>query len=785
MDMEDQKRQAAKDFAEYWQDKGYEKGESQKFWLSLLRDVYGVSHPERYISFEDQVHLDHTSFIDGMIPSTHVMIEQKGRNKNLKAAIKQSDGSLLNPFQQAKRYITELPVSMHPKYVITCNFQEFLIYDMDNPQGEPEQLLLKNLPKEYYRLNFLVNEKSKVLKQEEEISVKAGDLVGKMYDALRKQYLDPDSDHAQKSLNILCVRLVFCLYAEDAGVFGSHSQFHDYLETYRTRNLRDALIKLFRILDQKPEDRDPYEAPELLAFPYVNGGLFADENIEIPRMDEEIAELLIKECSEQFDWSEISPTIFGAVFESTLNPETRRKGGMHYTSIENIHKVIDPLFLDDLKKELEEIKSIQVENTRKKRLVAYQEKLASLKFLDPACGSGNFLTETYLSLRKLENEAVSCYYEGQMVLGDFVDPIKVSISQFYGIEINDFAVTVAKTALWIAESQMIQETQKIVHMDIDFLPLTTNAFIHEGNALRMDWNNVLPRGACSYIMGNPPFRGARIMDKIQKEDVQKIFSGWKDVGNLDYVSCWFKRASDFMNNTSIRCAFVSTNSICQGEQVAPLWKPLFAAGIKINFAYKTFIWNSESNQKAHVHCVIIGFSYKSSESCSLFDGNQLKKVDFINAYLNNAPSVFIENRSHPLCNVPEARSGNKPIDNGNYLFSKEEMLEFIKEEPGSKKYFHPWYGSVEFIHRKPRYCLYLGNCPIGELLKMPYCLKRVEAVREYRLNSTSPGTKKLADKPTHFHVETILTKDFLILPLTSSQNRRYVPIGFMDKNGSL
>lgn len=530
MDMEDQKRQAAKDFAEYWQDKGYEKGESQKFWLSLLRDVYGVSHPERYISVEDQVHLDHTSFIDGMIPSTHVMIEQKGRNKNLKAAIKQSDGSLLNPFQQAKRYITELPVSMHPKYVITCNFQEFLIYDMDNPQGEPEQLLLKNLPKEYYRLNFLVNEKSKVLKQEEEISVKAGDLVGKMYDALRKQYLDPDSDHAQKSLNILCVRLVFCLYAEDAGVFGSHSQFHDYLETYRTRNLRDALIKLFRILDQKPEDRDPYEAPELLAFPYVNGGLFADENIEIPRMDEEIAELLIKECSEQFDWSEISPTIFGAVFESTLNPETRRKGGMHYTSIENIHKVIDPLFLDDLKKELEEIKSIQVENTRKKRLVAYQEKLASLKFLDPACGSGNFLTETYLSLRKLENEAVSCYYEGQMVLGDFVDPIKVSISQFYGIEINDFAVTVAKTALWIAESQMIQETQKIVHMDIDFLPLTTNAFIHEGNALRMDWNNVLPRGACSYIMGNPPFRGARIMDKIQKEDVQKIFQDGKTLG---------------------------------------------------------------------------------------------------------------------------------------------------------------------------------------------------------------------------------------------------------------
>ena len=778
--MEDQKRQAAKDFAEYWQDKGYEKGESQKFWLSLLRDVYGVSHPERYISFEDQVHLDHTSFIDGMIPSTHVMIEQKGRNKNLKAAIKQSDGSLLNPFQQAKRYITELPVSMHPKYVITCNFQEFLIYDMDNPQGEPEQLLLKNLPKEYYRLNFLVNEKSKMLKQEEEISVKAGDLVGKMYDALRKQYLDPDSDHAQKSLNILCVRLVFCLYAEDAGVFGSHSQFHDYLETYRTRNLRDALIKLFRILDQKPEDRDPYEAPELLAFPYVNGGLFADENIEIPRMDEEIAELLIKECSEQFDWSEISPTIFGAVFESTLNPDTRRKGGMHYTSIENIHKVIDPLFLDDLKKELEEIKSIQVENTRKKRLVAYQEKLASLKFLDPACGSGNFLTETYLSLRKLENEAVSCYYEGQMVLGDFVDPIKVSISQFYGIEINDFAVTVAKTALWIAESQMIQETQKIVHMDIDFLPLTTNAFIHEGNALRMDWNNVLPHGACSALIGNPPFLGARVMGKGQKDDVNYVFSGWKNAGNLDYVSCWYKLAADYMKNTSITAAFVSTNSICQGDSVAILWRPLFELGLHINFAYKTFIWNSEGNNKAHVHCIIVGFSYKNREPKILFDNGHHIEVNNINAYLINAANVFVESRNLPLCNVPSIGIGNKPIDGGNYLFTEEEMEDFVKKEPKAKEWFKPWYGAKEFINRKPRFCLWLGNCPPNVLKHLPQCLKRVENVRKLRLESKSPGTRKLAENPTRFHVENMPKGHYVVIPEVSSQNRRYIPMGYLD-----
>lgn len=784
--MEDQKQQAAKDFAEYWKDKGYEKGESQKFWLSLLRDVYGVSHPERYISFEDQVHLDHTSFIDGMIPSTHVMIEQKGRNKNLKAAIKQSDGSLLNPFQQAKRYITELPVSMHPKYVITCNFQEFLIYDMDNPQGEPEQLLLKNLPKEYYRLNFLVNEKSKILKQEEEISVKAGDLVGKMYDALRKQYLDPDSDHAQKSLNILCVRLVFCLYAEDAGVFGSHSQFHDYLETYRTRNLRDALIKLFRILDQKPEDRDPYEAPELLAFPYVNGGLFADENIEIPRMDEEIAELLIKECSEQFDWSEISPTIFGAVFESTLNPDTRRKGGMHYTSIENIHKVIDPLFLDDLKKELEEIKSIQVENTRKKRLVAYQEKLASLKFLDPACGSGNFLTETYLSLRKLENEAVSCYYEGQMVLGDFVDPIKVSISQFYGIEINDFAVTVAKTALWIAESQMIQETQKIVHMDIDFLPLTTNAFIHEGNALKMNWNNVLPHGTCSYIMGNPPFIGHQWRTKSQTEDMKIAFYDLDKHGKLDYVCGWYNKAADYMQNTRIQTAFVSTNSICQGETVPILWKFLFSIKhVIINFAYRTFVWKSESLNNAAVHCVIIGFScIDLKREKYIYTENGKKRARNINGYLMDAPNVFIHSRTKESLtpNMPKMSKGSQPTDGGNLILSEGEAVSLIKSYPIAQEFIKPYISSRDFIQGNKRYCIWLQNVTPDKYRKITPLMERIRKVAEVRLKSPTASVRKDAEKPMLFTQIRQPCTSYLAIPEVSSQRRRYIPIGYMTQD---
>lgn len=429
-----QQKSAAKKFAAYWKGRGYEKGESQKFWLSLLRDVYGVEQPEQFISFEEQVHLDHTSFIDGTIPSTKVLIEQKGLGKDLKKPIRQSDGTLLTPFQQAKRYITELPLSQHPRWVVTCNFETFFVYDMERPTGEPEEIRLENLPTEYYRLNFLVDTGNAHLKREMEVSIAAGEMVGLLYDAFRKQYADPDSEQALKSLNVLCVRLVFCLYAEDAGIFGHHGMFHDYLAEFDARKMRRALTDLFKILDTKPENRDPYlkdDFPELAAFPYVNGGLFADENIEIPPFTDEIRDLLLSKASENFNWSEISPTIFGAVFESTLNPETRRSGGMHYTSIENIHKVIDPLFLDELKKEFLEICGIAVERTKARKLKEFQKKLASLSFLDPACGSGNFLTETYLSLRRLENEVLRVLSHGQISFGDADwNPIQVSLDSF-------------------------------------------------------------------------------------------------------------------------------------------------------------------------------------------------------------------------------------------------------------------------------------------------------------------------------------------------------------------
>ena len=531
-----QQRTAAKKFSDYWKDKGYEKGQSQIFWTTLLTDVFGVTDVAQFIEFEDQVHLDHTSFIDGYIPSTKVLIEQKGLGKNLNEAIKQSDGSKLTPFQQAKRYITELPLSRHPRWVVTCNFEEFYVYDMENPRGEPEKIKLADLEREYYRLSFLVDTGSVHLQREMEISIKAGEVVGLLYDAFLKQYKNPESEETLKSLNKLCVRLVFCLYAEDAGIFGKHMMFHDYLSRFSTRDMRKALIELFQILDQKPEDRDPYLDDDLAAFPYVNGGLFADEQIEIPQFTEEIRNLLLIRASADFDWSDISPTIFGAVFESTLNPETRRSGGMHYTSLSNIHKVIDPLFLDDLKAELETIKAIKTEKIRVQKLQEYRQKLSKLTFLDPACGSGNFLTETYISLRRLENQALFAESGGQGMF--HIDGmIQVSIGQFYGIEINDFAVTVAKTALWIAESQMMHETEEIMNVNLEFLPLKSYANIIEGNSLRIDWNDVIPKEKLCYIMGNPPFVGARMMNNEQKKDVVDIFDGVKNNGNLDYVSC--------------------------------------------------------------------------------------------------------------------------------------------------------------------------------------------------------------------------------------------------------
>ncbi len=827
-----QMSKAAAEFAERWKGRGYERGESQLFWADLLTHVYEVDDIASFIRYEERVAsmVDSTNFIDAYIPSTKVLIEQKSIGKDLRTPVKQSSGIMLTPFQQAKQYVANMPRSQHPKWIITCNFVEFLIYDMERPNGEPEQILLKDLGKEYYRLKFLVDDKSEHITKEMEVSIQAGEIVGRIYDALLKQY-DDNSPKALRWLNILCVRIVFCLYAEDADIFG-RDQFHDFLANYEAKDMRQALRDLFEVLNTPIDQRSRYLMDDLKAFPYTNGGLFA-EQIEIPQFTDELRQILLQNASLNFDWSEISPTIFGAVFESTLNPETRRSGGMHYTSIENIHKVIDPLFLNDLQREFEEIIKVRVEKQRNKLLDAFQTKIAGLKFLDPACGSGNFLTETYLCLRRMENDIIRAIYHGKRILGGLVNPVKVSIQQFYGIEINDFAVTVATTALWISEAQMLRETERIIHQDIDFLPLKSYSNIREGNALQMDWDvmeypsdvsiiyaknthiihddeknwkvsestvefdeinlvtshydsepqpmTVRVRVQYDYIMGNPPFVGARLMSKSQKDDVLHLFGKkWQGVGNLDYVACWYLKAARLIKGTEAKGALVSTNSICQGEQVANLWPKLFDDGIRINFAHRTFQWDSEANQKAHVHCVILGFSYQQALPRIIFDGEHKIKAMNINAYLIDAPDVFVSSRQHPLCDVPEIGIGNKPIDGGNYLFEKEEMEAFIKNEPLSEFYFRPWYGAVEFLHQKPRYCLWLGECSPAELHRMPHCLKRIEAVRNFRLASKSEGTRKLANRPTHFHVENMPNDNYIIVPSVSSERRRYVPMGFMS-----
>ena len=794
-DME--QRTAAREFAAYWHNRGDEKQETQTFWLTLLQKVLGVEDADKLIAFEVPVKLDHVSFIDAFIAENRVLIEQKGSDVDLRKGYRQSDGSMLTPYQQARRYAGYLPHDQNPRWIVVCNFQEFHIHDMNRPNDTPDVIRLSELEDQAHRLAFLVKRADQVLQREMEISIQAGDLVGRLYDAFQKRYIQPESERALKSLNMLCVRLVFCLYAEDAGIFGSRQMFHDYMQAAGVKRARQALIDLFRVLDTPVAQRDPYMEEDLAAFPYVNGGLFSDENIEIPQFNEEIFNILLTKASGDFDWSHISPTIFGAVFESTLNPETRRSGGMHYTSIENIHKVIDPLFLDQLHKELEEIRATEVLRTRTARLKAFQDKLAGLTFLDPACGSGNFLTETYLSLRKLENEVVRLLIDtrkgevvGQIMMGldgDF-SPIKVSIQQFYGIEINDFAATVAKTALWIAESQMMKQTEDIVHMNLDFLPLKSYVNIVEGNALRLDWSQVVEKDRLDYIMGNPPFVGYSLQSKSQKDDILSIYvdekgKPYKTAGKIDYVAGWYFKAAQLMIGTRIRTAFVSTNSITQGEQVAGVWKPLYDRfGIHIDFAHRTFRWDSEASLKAHVHCVIVGYSSApNNEPKQLYSNDRMLLVNSINPYLVEADTIFIEAISKPLANVSQLMNGGKPTEGGNLILTKEEKDALLAAEPQAEVFIRPYMMGKDFIDRKPRYCLWMVNANPALLRKCPQVMKRIENVRNYRLASPKEATQKKAATPTLFDEVRECATDYVAIPKVSSENRRYIPIDYLSR----
>ena len=791
-------KDAARAFAQRWAGRGDEKSDTQTFWLEMLGQVLGAPNPFELIRFERSVKLGHKSFMDAFISSTHVLIEQKSLGVDLDTPQRQSDGTLLTPFRQAARYNSMLPYSERARWIVISDFARIRVYDMETPEAPPRIVTLANLADELDRLDFLVNREVKSLRKEEEtLSVKAGEQINKVYGLLLEKYFDAQSPETLRSLNMLCVRIVFCLYADDAGLFGKRGFFYQYFEPFVKfpHIFRLELIRFFRVLDTPQEQRDRYER-KFYPLPYVNGGLFADDSVEVPEFSPEaIHALMMVDEKKKFDWSGISPTIFGAVFESTLNPETRRTGGMHYTSVENIHRVIDPLFLDRLRDEFDNLKAITEPRRRRRELLAFQERIAAMTFFDPACGSGNFLTETYLSLRRLENEVVRAAAvdtQDMPALGEAFTPIRVSIDRFYGIEINDFAVVVARTAMWIAETSMKRETASIVHHDLDFFPLRSEAHIAEDNALRIDWRTVCP--SPDYIIGNPPFVGHSMQTIEQKGDIESVYADekgkrYKTAGMIDYVAGWYFKAAEMMLGTAIRAALVSTNSITQGEQVAFVWKPLVERfGIHIDFAYRTFRWDSEMAEKAHVHCVIIGFSAAPSDAPRrIYIGkDEFIEVKHINTYLMDAEDVFVESRTNALYDVPPMVYGNKPTDGGYLILSPEERDQALRSEPQLAEWIRPYWGAQEFLNNKPskdlrRFCLWLTKASPATIRESKFIFQRVSAVKEFRLKSKAAATREFANIPHLFVQRTQPEKQpFLLIPRVSSERRQYVPIGFMS-----
>ena len=780
MKVDEQQKRAAREFVARWTlRRGSEKGEDQQFWNDLLGTVLGTADVVSRVQYQVPVPLKGaTGFLDAWIPETRVLIEHKSRGIDLDAP--QAGHGGLTPYGQAAAYDNARPYGEKARWIVTCNFDTFQIYDRTRPLAAPFVLRLADLPKELYRLAFLVDPKEKSVAREREISVQAGRIVAELYDALLKRYAAADSA-ALAALNRLCVRLVFCLYAEDAGVFPKNV-LKRLLAATPADFLRTRLVQLFQTLDTPAERRGVYLEPELAAFPYTNGGLFrgASES-EVPPLTEEIRQLLLKACA--FDWRGITPTIFGALFESTLNPATRRAGGMVYTSVKNIHKVIDPLFLDGLTRRVDDALAAGAATAKARRtLDALQDELASLTFLDPACGSGNFLTETYLSLRRLENRLIAARQNGQGEL-DLGQSVRVTLAQFHGIEINDFAVAVAKTALWIAEAQMQEETARILHREPEYLPLRDQAGITEGDALRLDW----PR--TDYIMGNPPFVGYSLQSKEQKAEMLEIFRDeegkpCKAAGKIDYVAAWYWRACSVMSGTSTRAAFVSTNSIVQGEQVAPVWQPLMERqGLEIDFAWKTFVWDSEASEKAHVHVVIVGFHVRGNAAertpKTLFEDGKAFPAAHINGYLMDGPDVFMKSRTKPLCAVPSMITGNRPAEGGHLIIEERDYETFAKREPGALPYIKKLIGSAEFINNKKRWCLWLVGVSPHILRSLPLVMQRVELCRQGRLHSPDAGRRALAATPALFR-ETNNPKTAVVVPSVSSERREYVPMGFID-----
>lgn len=755
-------RARAAKFAETYSNAEREEAEAQSFQTDFL-NVLGIER-RRVAIFEKKVKCmdGGNGYIDLFWPG-HILIEMKSRGKDRTKA-----------YEQARRYAITLKPGEMPRAILICDFQTWDFYDLEKG-AEKTTFTLEQLPDFIHLFHYLAGYERRQYVEEDPVNIKAAELMGELHDRLKS------IGYTGHPLEAYLVRLLFCLFADDTGIF-EREHFMNYLRDCTAEDGRDLaplLAELFQVLNTPVEQRFCTRNALLLALPYVNGGLFA-EYLPMPAFDAEMRRILLDCC--QLDWGKISPAIFGAMFQSVMKPDERRALGAHYTSERNILKVINPLFMDALREEFEHICADR-STRRQKNLEEFHNKLAGLNFLDPACGCGNFLVIAYRELRLLELEVI-CQLEstGQMFL-DIAELCKVSVNQFYGIEIEEFPAQIVQVAMWLMDHQMNIEVGSHFGRYFARIPLKESATIVCGNALRIDWESVVPREKLNYIMGNPPFVGARNMSKEQKTDLMNVFAGVRNAGDLDFVAAWYKKAADYMRGCKVETAFVATNSIVQGQAVTILWKYILCEiGASICFAWRTFKWSNEARGNAAVHCVIVGFGVEKKRCQKLlYDENgTLMRVSRINGYLVEAENLFVENRTKPLCLVPEMGIGNKPIDGGNYLFTVAEKDEFLRKEPAAAPYFKPWVGSQELINGLTRYCLWLGDCPPSELRNLPESMKRVEAVRQFRAASKSEPTRAIANTPRRFHVENMPKGTYIAIPETSSERRNYIPMALLD-----
>ncbi len=758
-------RSRAVAFSKEWAGVSREHAEAKTFWDEFFK-VFGLTR-RHVASFEEPVKniRGSYSFIDLFWKGT-LLAEHKSLGKDLGKA-----------HAQAMDYIQDLQRENRgdeaPQYVIVSDFARIALHDLED--GSTTEIALAELHENVHLFGFIPGYKRHKLEPEDPINLKAVQIMGDLHDALEA------GGYSGHQLERLLVRVLFCLFAEDTGIF-ERNAFQLYLENHTSSDGSDVgplLAQFFQVLNTPEDRRQPHLLEELAALPYVNGDLFA-ESLSFAAFDRDMRNRLMA-CT-RFDWSRISPAVFGALFQSVMEPRERRQIGAHYTSERDILKVIGPLFLEELKAELDKAKN------DKNKLRKLHERLAGMRLIDPACGCGNFLVVSYRELRLIELEILRRLLKRQRIT-DIGTILKLDVGQMFGIEIEEWPVRIAEVAMWLMDHQMNQRLSEEFGEYFVRLPLKSSPHIHHENAMRIDWNDILPASECTQVLGNPPFSGAKYQLTRQRSEINEVSGNLKNSGLLDYVTGWYFKAAQYIQGTDIPVAFVSTNSISQGEQVGVLWNELFEKyGISIHFAHRTFAWESEARGKAHVHVIILGFGARPSKQRLLYSYESIRGEPSVSTatnicpYLVEGPNVAITNRSRPICDVPEIGIGNKPIDDGNYLFTDEEKEEFVKQEPASERFFKRWYGSREFINRNPRWCLWLGDCHPNDLRSMPLAMKRVAAVRKFRLDSASASTQKLAERPTRFHVENMPKGNYLLIPKVSSERRRYIPMGFMNSN---